>query len=204
MIIYTVMIVLFSFVLSLSFPAIYVKVKQNTIQQLDLLREESNDVGRFPVLAISMFLMPVMLFFLSESMLLSVFCFIFAVVAYTDVSARWVPDFLIYFLLALAMIFVRTTDFTLSFWAVVFYMMPIAMFSAYGFLTKKETWIASGDYYLFPSIGLTLLPEYAAGLMLINLMLVLVISRWVQKVPLITVAYFTFIGYQTCLLSGVI
>ncbi|ELV7790818.1 prepilin peptidase, partial [Salmonella enterica] len=146
----------------------------------------------------------VLIFFLSENMLLSSFCFILSVVAYTDLSARWIPDFTIYLLLVVAMLSLRTTDLILSIWSVLFYLMPALLFSAYGYLLKKEKWIAPGDYYIFPAIGLMITPEYAASLMLVNLLLVLLFSRWVKKIPLVTVAYFTFTGCQTCILLGIV
>jgi len=204
MILYLSVICLFAYMLSVTFPAIYLKEKQNTLDQNEILRHETNDVGQFPILAIAMFIVPVLVYYLSESMLLSSFCFVLSVVAYTDLSARWVPDLTIYLLLVLAMLSLRTADLIMSLWSVLFYIMPAALFSAYGYLIKKEKWIASGDYYVFPAIGLMLPPDYAAGLMLFNLLVVLLLSRWVQKIPLVTVAYFTFTGCQTCILLGFI
>lgn len=111
---------------------------------------------------------------------------------------------MIYLLIALSVYSLDATDLTISLFAVVFYITPVALLSVYGFLVKRETWIASGDYYIFPAIGLMITPEYASSLMLINLLLVLFFSRWINKVPLVTVAYFTFTGYQTCSLLGFI
>lgn len=71
-------------------------------------------------------------------MLLSSFCFILSVVAYTDLSARWIPDFTIYLLLVVAMLSLRTTDLILSIWSVLFYLMPALLFSAYGYVLKKR------------------------------------------------------------------
>ena len=190
--------------LSITFPAIYLKEKKNALEQNEILRHESNDVGQFPILSIAMFIVPVLIYYLSENMLLSSFCFVLSVIAYTDLIARWVPDLTIYLLLFLAMLALRTTDLIMSLWSVLFYVMPAALFSAYGYFIKKENWIASGDYYVFPPIGLMLTPDYAAGLMLINLLVVLLLSRWVQKIPLVTVAYFTFTGCQTCIFLGFI
>lgn len=204
MIVYLIVLSTFAYVLSKTFPAIYLNEKKNAIEQGKQLLTENEEVGRFPVLAIVMFTMPVLIFFLSENMLLSSFCFILSVVAYTDLSARWIPDFTIYLLLVVAMLSLRTTDLMLSFWSVLFYLMPALLFSAYGYVLKKEKWIASGDYYIFPAIGLMITPEYAASLMLVNLILVLLFSRWVKKIPLVTVAYFTFTGCQTCILLGII
>lgn len=204
MILYLSVICVFAYVLSITFPAIYLKEKQNTLEQNEILLHESNDVGQFPVLAIAMFIAPVLIYTLSENMLLSAFSFVLSIVAYTDLSARWVPDFTIYLLLVVAMLSLRTTDLVMSLWSVLFYLTPAVLFSAYGYIIKKEKWIASGDYYIFPAIGLMLTPDYAASLMLINLLVVLLLSRWMQKIPLVTVAYFTFTGCQTCTLLGFI
>lgn len=204
MILYLSVICLFAYMLSITFPAIYLKEKQNTLEQNEILLHESNEVGQFPILAIAMFIVPVLIYYLSENMLLSSFCFVLSVVAYTDLSARWVPDLTIYLLLVLAMLALRTADLIMSLWSVLFYVMPAALFSAYGYFIKKEKWIASGDYYIFPAIGLMLTPDYAAGIMLINLLVVLLLSRWVQKIPLVSVAYFTFTGCQTCIFLGFI
>ncbi|EDH8286256.1 hypothetical protein CB696_21425 [Salmonella enterica subsp. enterica serovar Livingstone] len=204
MIVYIIVLSTFAYVLSKTFPAIYLNEKKNAIEQGKQLLTENEEVGRFPVLAIVMFTMPVLIFFLSENMLLSSFCFILSVVAYTDLSARWIPDFTIYLLLVVAMLSLRTTDLILSIWSVLFYLMPALLFSAYGYVLNKETWIASGDYYVFPSIGSMVFPQYAAGLMFTNLLLVILISRWVPKVPLVTIAFITFTGYQICILSDVL
>lgn len=204
MLIYLIALCLFAYTFSVTFPALYLKEKRNAIEQGEQLLQEQSEPGRFPVLAIAMFIMPVAVFSLSASMLLSTFCFILAVVAYTDISTRWIPDPAIYALLAVSMFSLHNVDLILPLWSVVFYLIPAVMISACGYIRKKETWIASGDYYVFPSVGLMVLPEYAAGLMLINLSIVVILSRWVQKVPLVTVAYFTFLGYQLCLFSGLL
>ena len=83
-----------------------------------------------------------------------------------------------------------------------FYMAPVVILSLYGYIVKKETWIASGDYYVFPSIGLLLSPEYAAVIMLITLFFMLFFMQWVKQIPLVTVAYFTFTGFNVCSLLG--
>lgn len=206
MVIYIVLlgIITFAYVLSIVFPVIYIHEKKNAIKQGNQLINENDEVGCFPVLGIVIFTIPLLIFILSENMELSFFCFIFSVMAYTDLSARWIPDLAIYLLLAIAMLSLRTSDLILSFWSVLFYLMPAILFSTYGYVLNKETWIASGDYYVFPSIGSMVFPQYAAGLMFTNLLLVILISRWVPKVPLVTIAFITFTGYQICILSDVL
>lgn len=172
------------------------------IAQSEILCEEKTEAKRFPVLAIIFFLIPVFIFFKSESITLAMFVFVLAIVAYTDLSARWIPDFLSFLLIFLAMVAMRTSDLFSILCAVILYLTPVVILSSYGYLVKKESWVASGDYYVFPSIGLMLLPEYAAFLMLMNLLVVIIISRLMSDIPLVTIAYLTFSGYQTCILLG--
>ncbi|MGK7247397.1 prepilin peptidase [Buttiauxella agrestis] len=202
MIIYLVLIFVFSYALAITFPVIYSKAKQSAIKQSAELQIENDEANKYPVLATAMFLIPLLVFILSEDMLLSVFCFLLAIVAYTDASARWIPDVVIYLLLAVSIISIPSNNLVFSLSAAVFYVMPAAMLSAYGYVVRKDSWIASGDYYVFPSIGLMTLPEHAAGLMLMTLAIAVLLTRRIKKIPLVTVAYFTFTGYQTCVLSG--
>jgi len=202
MIFYLVLICVFSYALAVTFPEIYSKAKQSVIEQSVELQIENEEANKYPVLATVMFLIPVLIFTLSEDMLLSIFCFLLAILAYTDASARWIPDVVIYILLAVSMITTSSNDLMFSLSAATFYILPAAMLSAYGYLVRKDSWIASGDYYVFPSIGLMTFPEYAAGLMLVTLAIAVLLTRRIKKVPLVTVAYFTFTGYQTCVLLG--
>lgn len=204
MIAYIIVLCVFAYYFSATLPAFYQKEKKSAIEQGELLLKEQSEPGRFPVLSIAMFIIPVVMFLLSENMLISLFSFIFAAIAYTDVSTRWIPDIAIYVLLIVSMISIRDSDLIFSIWSVFFYLMPAVMMSCCGYFIKKERWIASGDYYIFPSVGLMILPEYASGLMILNLLIAVLLSRWVQKIPLVTVAYFTYSGYQLCLFLGLL
>lgn len=200
MVLYLTLICVFSYVLTITFPGIYSKAKQNVIQQTAELQIEREEAEKHPVLAIAMFLIPILIYNLSGNMLLAVFCFLLAIVAYTDASARWIPDIIIYLLLAISLISIQPNNLIFSLSAAAFYVMPAVMLSAYGYVVRKESWIASGDYYVFPSIGLITLPEHAAVLMLMTLAIAVLLTRRIKKIPLVTVAYFTFTGYQTCVL----
>ncbi|MDM2776275.1 prepilin peptidase [Citrobacter sp. Cpo142] len=204
MIFYLIVLSVLAYYFTLMFPVFYKKEKQNVIAQSEVLIQETDDPGQYRVLAIVMFIMPVAIFSFSESMLLSWFCFILAVVAYTDLSSRWIPDLAIYVLLVLSMLSIQNSDLNSALWSVLLYLFPAVLISVYGFLVKKKTLIATGDYYVIPSIGLMILPEHASSLMLVNFIIVVAISRWIQKIPLVTVAYFTFTGYQLCLHSGLL
>ncbi|PHM25089.1 prepilin peptidase [Xenorhabdus budapestensis] len=202
MILYMALMCVFSYILSRIFPGIYLRVKKNTLQQYKELKEEDDNVGIFPLISVLMFLLPVVIYSLSNDRLLSVYCFLLAVVGYSDLSSRWIPDIFIYLLLGLSVYSLPTEEVSSSLYAAVFFVAPALLLSAYGYIIKREQWIASGDYYLFPSVGMMVLPEYAAGMMLLALWFTLLLTRWFQKVPLVTVVYFTFSGYQICHLSG--
>lgn len=199
---YFALFLLFAILFSSSFPFWYAREKQNVIAQSEILCEEKTEAKRFPGLAIIFFLIPVFIFFNTENITLAMFVFVLAIVAYTDLSARWIPDFLSYLLIFLAMVAMRTNDLFSVLCAVILYLTPVIILSSYGYLRKRESWVASGDYYVLPSIGLTLLPEYAAFLMLINLLVVIIVSKVMRDIPLVTIAYITFSGYQTCVLLG--
>ncbi|EJP5820594.1 prepilin peptidase, partial [Cronobacter sakazakii] len=134
--------------------------------------------------------------------ILLIFSGLLAIAAYTDVCKRWIPDLIIYLLVIVSVYSLHTKDVFTSLIAMAFYMAPVVILSLYGYIVKKETWIASGDYYVFPSIGLLLSPEYAAVIMLITLFFMLFFMQWVKQIPLVTVAYFTFTGFNVCSLLG--
>lgn len=198
MLIYVLVISIFSYMLAITFPGIYSKVRQNTLQHYRELEDEEVKTGIFPLIAITLFLMPLIVFYFSGDVLLSIYCFVLAIVAYTDLSARWIPDFLIYILLAIAVYSMHSKEILSTIFAVIFFITPAALLNVYGAISKGEQWIASGDFYVFPSLGIMMLPEYAAALMIVSLFIALIITRWIPKVPLITVLYVAFSGYLLC------
>ena len=204
MLTYLFVLFTFAYIFSRLLPLIYTNVKQKAIEQGNLLLSESSSVGVFPVIAITMFSFPAFILYLSGDIFLSLFCFCLSLVAYTDLCVRWIPDLLIYMLLAISILSVRNLDLSQLLWSSSFYLMPAILLSVYGVILKGEKWIASGDYYIFPSIGLMITPKFAATIMLVNLFLTLMLSIWVKKIPLVTVAYFTYLGYQICMLLGFI
>ncbi|WP_410376050.1 prepilin peptidase [Enterobacter sp. CPE_E222] len=163
---------------------------------------EKEVVKHLPHFSILVFSIAVLVYYLSSDVLLFVFCLTLAITAYTDACTRWIPDPVIYALIAISVYSLNSKDFSESLYSVAFYVMPVLLLSLYGYVVKKESWIASGDYYVFLSIGLMLIPEYAAGTMLVTLAIMLILMRWVKQIPLVTVAYFTFTGFNICLFSG--
>lgn len=204
MIISVLVLAIFSYAFSFFLPSVYVRQKRKFIESSAELANESESVCRFPLLSLLIFLLPALIYYLSSNLLVMAFCFFLAIAAYTDVSKRWIPDFIIYILLAISVYSLQSKDLALSLFAMTFYLMPVVILSFYGYLKKKESWVASGDYYIFPSIGLMLIPDYAAGVMLFTLTIMLILIRWIKQIPLVTIAYFTFIGFNVCLFSGLL
>lgn len=202
MIICVAALVVFSFLIVHILPSVYAQQKKKVLKSCAELANESEDERRFPLLASVIFFIPALIFYLSSDVLSLLFCFVLAIAAYTDICKRWVPDLIIYTLLFLSVFSLHQKDVPLSLLSVTFYLMPVVLLSLYGYVMKKEVWIASGDFYIFPSIGLMLVPGYAAGVMLTTLVIMLVLMRWIKTIPLVTVAYFTFTGFNLCLLSG--
>lgn len=202
MFLYIFIILPFSYFISFFLPFFYVKQKLKFIESCNELANENDEVACYPFRSLVIFSVPALVYYLSSDLLLLIFCFILAVAAYTDLCKRWIPDLIIFLLLAISVYSLHSKDLTSSLFSVFFYLMPVTLLSFYGFFVKKESWIASGDYYIFPSIGLMLLPEYAAVIMLITLFILLLLMRWIKQIPLVTVAYFTFTGFNICHLSG--
>lgn len=204
MIISVLALAIFSYAFSFIFPSIYIRQKRKFIESSVELAHETEDVCRIPLLSLLIFLLPALVYYLSANLLVMAFCFFLAIAAYTDACKRWIPDFIIYILLAISVYSLRSKDLTLSLFAMAFYLIPVVILSFYGYVTKKELWVASGDYYIFPSVGLMLIPDHAAGVMLATLAIMLILMRWIKQIPLITVAYFTFTGFNVCLFSGLL
>lgn len=202
MILSVCLLLIFSYILATTLPSVYLKQKKKVIAACNELVNESDEVKCFPLVSLVIFSLTALVYYLSSDSLLLSFCFCLAIAAYTDASKRWIPDFIIYLLLAISVYSLNSKDLMLTLFSLGFYLTPVVILSVYGYVTKKELWIASGDYYVLPSIGLMLFPEYAAGTMLATLAIMLVLMRWMKQIPLVTVAYFTFTGVNVCSLLG--
>ena len=205
MIMYILFTSLFAYVLSVVLPFAYQWQKKKVIESCkELVNEADDEIGHFPFLSLLVISIASLIYYLSSDFILFVFCCCLAIVAYIDACKRWIPDQMIYLLITISVYSLGSRDLTMSLIAVSFYITPVALLSVYGYLVKRESWIASGDYYVFPSIGLMLTPDYAAGVMLTTLFAMLILTRWVRKIPLITVAYFTFTGFKVCSILGIL
>lgn len=205
MIMYVLFTSLFAYVLSVVLPFAYQWQKKKVIESCkELVNEVDDEIGHLPFLSLLVISIASLIYYLSSDFILFIFCCCLAIVAYIDACKRWIPDQMIYLLIAISVYSLGSRDLTMSLIAISFYITPVALLSVYGYLVKRESWIASGDYYVFPSIGLMLTPDYAAGVMLTTLFAMLILTRWVRKIPLITVAYFTFTGFKVCSILGIL
>ncbi|EBI1379843.1 hypothetical protein FKR03_21885 [Salmonella enterica] len=195
-------VILFSCTFAVKLPALYSREKKRAIIQCEDLKNEMDNIGVYPLAAVCMLLIPVSIFYFSQDILLSSYLFFLAIVSYTDLSARWIPDSEIYFWVALSVYSLRDKDTVSQLLSAAFFILPALILHLYGYLVKKEIWIASGDFYVIPTIGIMVLPEYAATLMLVALVICIAVTRWIPKIPFVTVLFFVFSGYQVLILSG--
>lgn len=180
---------------------LYTKVKQKTLEQ-SVQMTLNDSYGFFPkALIIMAFVVPI-IFYQSYDFVLTVFFFVLAITAYTDLSTRWIPDICIYTLLAVSVYSLSMKDIVPALFGTVFFVLPALLLNLYGYIKNKEIWIASGDFYIFTSVGLMAKSEFTAALMLVTLFVALLLLRSRKNIPLITVLYFTFSGHQLWLLNG--
>ncbi|EGH9360820.1 prepilin peptidase [Salmonella enterica] len=183
-------------------PYLYRDKRNDAIQQSIELSKECDTVSKSLFLSAIIFSCSAVIFYMSGDFYLLIFMTLLAVVAYTDLFTRWVPDPLIYLLLACSVYVASQYDVAIHLWAMFFYIMPAILLNLTFRIYKKKYVIASGDFYVFPAIGLMLAPEHAAIVMFLNLVFILFISPFFTSIPLITVSFFSFAGYQLCLLLG--
>lgn len=201
MLILTTGLVVSSFIFAQLTPLVYKMKRADVIRQNELLLREEYDVKKHNVLSLVIFLCPLLLLHLSGNTNLFYFSLLMAIGAYTDLSTRWIPDPVIYLMLAFSILAIDKNDVT-QYWGMVFYLLPVILLNLFCRVFKGGYVIASGDMYIFPSVGLMVSPEHASELMTLNLVFCVILSRWVEQIPLVTVAYFTFIGYQLCVFFG--
>lgn len=186
----------FSYVFVISLPDIYLKQKKAVIDQVNELQNDKDEVGSFQYLSLLMFLTPVVIYSFTDDVGLSIFCFILAIAAYTDLTTRWIPDMLSYLLISCAVYNSAENGPVLSALSVVLFIAPALMLSAVSYVRSKSVVIASGDYYIFPSVGLMVSPEYSAFVMLTTLAISYSLKKVTTHAPLVTILYFVFILFQ--------
>ncbi|MFK8478582.1 hypothetical protein ACI74D_22145, partial [Enterobacter kobei] len=77
-------------------PYVYQTVKKKVIEDNKLLESEEVKAESYPLVSVLLFMSVILIYILTDNLYLSVFVFVFACVAYTDLVMRWVPDILIY------------------------------------------------------------------------------------------------------------
>ena len=184
----------FSLFFSLYFPKVYKIELQKSIEQCN----ENYEVKSYPQVSVVIFALSGIVYFLSQDLALTGCCLLLGIMAYTDLAARWLPDVTIYLLLCLSFFTVHSKDVIESVISILFFIFPAIALNVFGFIRKKQQWIASGDFYVFPSVGLLVLPEYSAIIMILTLLIAVTLNLKFKSVPLITVLYFIFMGYQIC------
>lgn len=204
MYVYLTALCVLSGLLILKLPNYYKKQRHIALSHYEYLKREEVSIPSYPLMALSMLVLPVVVYYMSHNMLLSVFCCVLATVAYADLCARWIPDPGIYALLAIAVYSISPYNVITSIASAIFFVTPALLMNIYGYIRKKEVWLASGDFYTAPSIGVFIKPECASAVMIVSLLSVLITQRWVTKVPLITIIYYIFTGYLLCDFSRVV
>lgn len=197
-------IILFSLLLSKNYKTIYQGVRAQAIQQLDELKFESAEVPCYSTLAIFMFLVPVFFFWITSDLFFSSYMFFLAIIAYSDLVTRWIPDVLIYILVFISAVSINHSDYAICLASVVFFVLPVVLLNFYGYLKTRHFWVASGDFYVLPTVAVWIQPEYAAALIMIVLLTALLVSKLVKGVPLVTCIYIAFIGYKVCEIFGIL
>lgn len=191
-----------SILLIIYFPVLYAKEKQNVIAQIEDVREDEGEAVSYPLSLVLMLTFPVLVFYHTEEFALSIYCFVFAMLAYADLSARWLPDILLYVMLAISMYMVRDAALLNIVVPVILFVAPAVMLNVSAIMKRKQQPIANGDFYIFPSIGMTLQDEYAFAIMAISIFVSILVSKRIKKVPFVLILYIAYGGYLTCISLG--
>lgn len=178
-------------------PYIYQMVKMKVIADNKTLETEGDKNESHPFISSLMFMSVIMIYVLTHNLYLSLFVFAFACLAYTDYVMRWVPDLLIYLMVWISFIG-STKPLFEGILSIALFCIPALVVYLYSYISNKNKCIASGDWYVFPSIGLWLSPGTAASYMAACIVLVAIISRYTRDVPLLACLFPIFVGGQLC------
>lgn len=194
---YFLFLVSFGVLASKQLPLVYDAVKANILEQNKNLDSEKIKVEVNSAIAILFSLTSLPIYYFTSDIKLSVFVFVFSCVAYTDLAIRWVPDVLIYVMVWISILGINQTlqDGIVS---MVLFCFPAALLYLVSYVKDGRGCIASGDWYVFPAIGIWIAPEYAALVMVISIGVALITSRFVKNVPFLTCVFPVFLGGQLC------
>lgn len=204
MVIFISVSVLLSFFTLKYTSKVYKREKKLAIKHLEDLKNEKVTINSSVAMVSLICVLNICIYTYYENELLILYCLLLSIVAYTDYAAKWVPDALIFSMVALSGITIEPEYITYSLISIVFFTAPAIFINLIGYVRKREVWIASGDFYIIPTIAVWVEPEHAACLMLIVLMVTISISVRCKKVPMITVIYFSFMGYKLCSLLNIL
>lgn len=195
--IFFLVLVSFGVLASKQLPLIYEVVKANVLEQNKGLESEKIKVKVNSVIAILFSLTSLPIYYFTSDIKFSVFVFVFSCVAYIDLAIRWVPDVLIYGMVWISVLGINQTlqDGIVS---MVLFCFPAALLYLLSYVKDGRGCIASGDWYVFPAVGIWIAPEYAALVMVISIGVALITSRFVKNVPFLTCMFPVFLGGQLC------
>lgn len=183
-------------------PYVYQTVKNKVIEDNKLLESEEVKAESYPFVSVLLFMSVMLIYILTDNLYLSIFVFAFAFVAYTDLVMRWVPDILIY-----SMAWISFLGFTKpigeGILGIALFCIPAIVIYLYSYISSRDKCIASGDWYVIPSVGLWLSPDIAASYMAVCLILVAFTCRYTKDVPFLACLFPVFVGGQLCELYGV-
>lgn len=191
-----------SILLIIYFPLLYAKEKQNVIAQIEDVRKDEAEAGSYPLSLVLMLTFPVLVFYHTAEYALTIYCFVFAILAYADLSARWLPDVLLYVMFAISMYMVKDEALLNIMVPVLLFIAPAVMLNLSAIMKRKQQPIANGDFYIFPSIGVTLQDEYAFAIMSFSILVSILVSKRIKEVPFVLILYIAYGGYLTCISLG--
>lgn len=188
---------IFGFLYSIKLPIIYESVKSHVLIKNKELAEEEEKEKISPIIAIVFSLSALGIYYFTVDIKLSLFVFIFSCVAYSDYTVRWTPDLLIY-----GMVWISILGFNQSpidgLISIVLFCFPAIVLNILSYVKTGQGCIASGDWYVFPAVGVWISPENALLHMVLSIGIALIASRYIKSVPLITCLFPVFIGGQLC------
>lgn len=198
MIWYALLLLVFSFWIRNKLPVYYMRAKESVISACTELEKEEQEIKSSWITAFICILPGLLIYILSKDKETAAITFVLGLLAYFDLSTRWIPDCLLFGAVWLSLGLNAENLLTQGLISAVLFTLPALILHGYSLLTRGKGVFASGDLYLFPALGIWFLPELAPGLMACALLLASFVSRYEKKVPFITCIFPIFIGYEVC------
>ncbi|KYP90580.1 hypothetical protein WB91_08765 [bacteria symbiont BFo1 of Frankliniella occidentalis] len=195
---FSIEILIFSFWIHKKIPSFYIKAKESVICASIELEKEVPEIKTSWIAAMVFTLPALLIYILSKDKEIAAITFVLGILAYFDLTTRWIPDCLLYGTVWLSLGLNAEQLLIQGVISAVLFTLPALILQGYSFLTRRKGVFASGDLYLLPAIGVWFLPELASGIMACALMLASFVSRYEKRVPFITCILPIFIGYEVC------